>query len=78
MKFIQAFQRLILCVKALFFASISFSHEAFFITNIETFSTLTLLGDNTRGIVLPLRVVHRRRGVVRGDIRARDEGKDSG
>ena len=64
-------------MKALFFASISFSHEAFF-TNIETFSTLTLLGDNTRGIVLPLRVVHRRRGVVRGDIRARDEGKDSG
>ena len=38
----------------------------------------TALGDHTRGVVLPVRVVHRRRGVVRGGIRARDEGKDSG
>ena len=38
----------------------------------------TILGHHTRGIVLPVRVVHRRRGVVRGGIRARDEGQDSG
>ena len=38
----------------------------------------TILGHHTRGIVLPVRVVHRRRGAVRGHIRARDQRQGSG